>query len=640
MSYDDYIKLCNKKILKMSDISDINYNILHSKILSNKNPRQIIWHLYTGIIEPLKCLQCDEKYTSWAREKTHHTKERGGYKKYCSSKCSATNEETKDTRKETVISKYGTDNVFKNNEIKEKIKQTNIEKYGVENPRQNDKIKEKIKQTNIEKYGVENPRQNDKIKEKVKKTNIERYGVENPQQNKIIKNKTKQTMLGRYGCEYPIQNNEIKEKIKKTHMERYGCEYPIQNDEIKEKIKNTNLERYGCEVYSKHPDYAFKVKKTNIEKYGSEYYQQTEEFLNRVFETNINKYGTPYNSQKHLSSETIEIINDKNNFCNFIKDKTVYDAALVLKMHSSSLYDIIKKYNAYDLYQKKGPSYLEIEMKEFLDTNNITYEQNNRTILDGKELDFYIPDYNIAIEMNGVYWHSDKFKIDKNYHYDKWKICNDKNIYLVNIFEDDWKLQQDKIYNLLLSIFNKKPKGIPARKSHIQKITGKIARNFLNEYHLQGYVSGTHYGAFDVDNNLIGVMTFGTTRNSRFELKRFVTDNYTHSGLFSKLFKFAQRELNFTEVVSFSDNTCFTGNVYKINGFDFIQVIPPDYRYLFNNKRVHKSNFKKSNIKQKFPELSESIDNGMTESQAMDLLGINKIYDCGKCEWVWKNEKI
>jgi hypothetical protein len=81
----------------------------------------------------------------------------------------------------------------------------------------------------------------------------------------------------------------------------------------------------------------------------------------------------------------------------------------------------------------------------------------------------------------------------------------------------------------------------------------------------------------------------------------------------------------------------YTGHTHERIRFHFIKVIPPDYRYLFNNKRVHKSNFKKSNIKQKFPELSESIDNGMTESQAMELLGINKIYDCGKCEWIWSN---
>jgi hypothetical protein len=308
-----------------------------------------------------------------------------------------------------------------------------------------------------------------------------------------------------------------------------------------------------------------------------------------------------------------------------------------LGVHISTIYKTISKYDAGELYKKRGPSYLETQMAQFLNENNITYELNNRTILDGKELDFYIPEYNIAIEMNGVYYHSDAFINDKYYHYNKWKKCNDKNIHLVSVFEDDWNLQCDKIKNMLLTFFNKKQRGIPARKAKIKRINGRTARLFLDQYHLQRYVAGTHYGAFDKDDNLISVMTFGTTRNGRFELKRFVMDNYNHPGLFSKIFTYAQGDLQFSEVVSFSDNTCFTGNVYKTNGFNFIGILKPDYRYLFNAKRTHKSNFTKKNIKTKFPELKEMLDNdGISEREALELLGIPRIWDCGKCEWVWK----
>jgi hypothetical protein len=480
------------------------------------------------------------------------------------------------------------------------------DRYGVENPMFYDEFREKLKQTNLERYGVENPLQSKEIQEKTQKTKKEKYGVSFSLQSKEIQERTQKTKKEKYGDDYmktvreelykkyngnPFQSTEIREKINKKMNQKYGVSSPLQFEEFKEKAKITNIERYGVDNPAKF----------------------------------------------HISQESLDILNDKELFCEFVKDKTVYEITNDLGVESTLIYRLLKKYDAYDFYKKKSSSYLETEMKEFLDSNNITYEQNNRTILGGKELDFYIPDYNMAIEMNGIYYHSDKFRPDPKYHYNKWKICKNKGIHLISVFEDDWNLQQDKVCNMILNFFNKKPKGIPARKTHIQKITGKIAKSFLDQYHLQNFVTGTHYGAFDVDDNLIGVMTFGTTRNGRFELKRFVTDNYTHPGLFSKLFKYAQSDLKFTEVVSFSDNTCFTGNVYKMNGFDFIGVIKPDYRYFFDGKRSHKSNFKKANIKQKFPELSESIDNGMTESAAMELLGIQKIYDCGKCEWIWKN---
>jgi hypothetical protein len=456
--------------------------------------------------------------------------------------------------------------------------------------------------------------------------------------NKDVLEKSKQTNLEKYGVEYVTQHPETIKKQQATNLEKYGVQSVLQHKDIIKKKITTTISRHGIVSCFQNNEIQDKIKKANIEKYGVEYPLQYGSILNKTKISMKEKYGTEHAGLCHIGKENIKILDDKEKFSKIIDGKTLTEISSQINIKcKSSILKIIKKYELDDLYQKKSPSYLEHEMQEFLDENNISYETNNRTILNGRELDFYIPDYNMAIEMNGVYWHSDKFKCDKYYHYDKWKMCNEQGIHLISIFEDDWNFQNIKIKNMLLNFFGKKPKGIPARKTIINKIDGIIARHFLDQYHLQGYVIGTHYGAFDNTDNLIGVMTFGTTRNGRFELKRFVTDNYIHSGLFSKMFNYAQSDLQFNEVVSFSDNTCFTGNVYKTNKFTLVKVIPPDYRYLFNNKRTHKSNFKKSNIKVKFPELCESIDNGMTETQAMELLGIPKIYDCGKCEWIWSN---
>jgi len=97
-----------------------------------------------------------------------------------------------------------------------------------------------------------------------------------------------------------------------------------------------------------------------------------------------------------------------------------------------------------------------MEISKFLDDHNITYEVGNRSILNGKELDFYFPDHNFAIEFNGIYWHSEvSGGKDKNYHYDKWKSCNDKNIYLMMIWEDDWKSKKEFWFNKILYMCGK-----------------------------------------------------------------------------------------------------------------------------------------------------------------------------------------
>jgi hypothetical protein len=165
------------------------------------------------------------------------------------------------------------------------------------------------------------------------------------------------------------------------------------------------------------------------------------------------------------------------------------------------------------------------------------------------------------------------------------------------------------------------------------KICAGDARQLLDQHHFQNFVGGTHFGAY-YDNKLIGAMTFGKSRNGNLELKRFVTDPASsYPGLFSKILKFAQNEMKFTKLISFSDNRWFTGNMYEKAGFTFAKDIMPSYAYSYKNKIMHKQSFTKQQILQKFPETKILIEEGMTEKQLMVHLGIPRIYDCGKKEW-------
>lgn len=77
--------------------------------------------------------------------------------------------------------------------------------------------------------------------------------------------------------------------------------------------------------------------------------------------------------------------------------------------------------------------------------------KNNYNIIPPKELDIYIPEFNIAIEFNGLYWHSDKFIVANHdmtsydYHYQKWELCKDKGIQLLFVWEDDWEEDKETI---------------------------------------------------------------------------------------------------------------------------------------------------------------------------------------------------
>lgn len=76
---------------------------------------------------------------------------------------------------------------------------------------------------------------------------------------------------------------------------------------------------------------------------------------------------------------------------------------------------------------------------------------NCRQIIKGKELDVYMPDLRIAIEFNGLYWHSEEHK-NSSYHYDKWLSCKENNILLLQVWEDDWYHKNEALKNKLTNI--------------------------------------------------------------------------------------------------------------------------------------------------------------------------------------------
>ena len=78
--------------------------------------------------------------------------------------------------------------------------------------------------------------------------------------------------------------------------------------------------------------------------------------------------------------------------------------------------------------------------------------RNDRSVLNGKELDLYYPDKKIAIEFNGAYWHSTELKPD-DYHYNKYIACKQRGISLVSIFENTWLSRKNEIIDYLRDLF-------------------------------------------------------------------------------------------------------------------------------------------------------------------------------------------
>ena len=282
----------------------------------------------------------------------------------------------------------------------------------------------------------------------------------------------------------------------------------------------------------------------------------------------------------------------------------------------------------------------EKQIHQFLEEKNVKYLKNTRSVIFPHELDIFIPDYNLAIEVNGSYWHSELQGRDRKYHLNKTKLCFDKNINLLHIMDyeinNKWSIVKSRLKNKLGITTDK----IYARKCKIHELDVETASEFLNNNHIDGYVnSSIRYGLFYND-ELVSVMTFGKDRFSKYEweLIRFATKLDTNViGGASKLLKHFKKSHS-GDIISYADLRWSSLNnaFYSKIGGNHLHNSNPNYKYtkdyvIFESRNKYQKHKLKKNFKNFNPDL--------TEWENMKMNGYDRIWDCGNAVYVFNEEK-
>ena len=259
--------------------------------------------------------------------------------------------------------------------------------------------------------------------------------------------------------------------------------------------------------------------------------------------------------------------------------------------------------------------------------------KRDKSLIHPYEVDVYIPDKNIAIEYNGLYWHSESQGKHSLYHYNKWKECKEKGIQLITICEDEWIYKQDIVKRMLAYKLNEfHDDKIYARNTRFQEIDKDLAESFFNLYHIQGYKRcSIYYGLYHND-HLVAVSGWTKNKNALY-LDRYATSQPVVGGM-GKLLKYGKRyavEQGYDRIVTFADHCVSNGNLYEKLGFAYDGEIAPDYKYVVKGKRVHKFNYRKKRFRED-PDLL--YEDGLTEKQLAVLNGLERIWDCGKTRYV------
>ena len=407
------------------------------------------------------------------------------------------------------------------------------------------------------------------------------------------------------------------DKITKIHNNKQNLfcsktcqfEYLRQTSEMQERAKKRNNKKANE-----------KRRKSLKEKYGYEYNSQRPE-IKKLLSKRM---------EKQISSPILSKINDRN----WMEEQYIHkrrssvDIARELGIFYGTVLDRVIKFG-FEKRSRSNYSIFEIEIQNFLKDLQISFIENDRIFIE-KELDILIPDYNLAIEVNGVYWHSFpnfETKEQKEKHLKKTLLCQQKNIHLIHV---ETSLCKEKIYSLVKQHLNLNQK-IYARKCQIEIVDKKEEKQFLEQNHLQGYVpSKICYGLY-YDEKLVSIISYGVPRFAKnrynWELLRFCNKLNTNViGGASKLFKKRPEG----SIISYCDRSKFTGNLYQKLGFEFSHNTKPGYYWTDGNSLFNRLKFQKH----KLSGLLENFDIELSETENMFNHGYRRYWDCGQSVWI------
>ena len=280
------------------------------------------------------------------------------------------------------------------------------------------------------------------------------------------------------------------------------------------------------------------------------------------------------------------------------------------------------------------------EIEIFLASLGVAYVSNARDVIRPKELDIWIPTAQLALELNGTYWHSVAENDDlgsRMKHRDKFLICQEKGIRLLQLDEHEWvhPVKREIWKSIIASRLGRHERRIAARSTTFREISREDASSFLDANHLQGSTPTAKfcYGLF-AGEELVGVITFAGHEKRELSLTRLAFPiNTTVVGGASKLLKNALRTLPALRIVTFSNNQYSTGTLYKELGFSKDKDVTPSYKWFYKHRVLNKRRCRHSRLAQL---LGDQYDPSLTEHQNMYRAGARCLYDAGYRRWVYE----
>ena len=423
----------------------------------------------------------------------------------------------------------------------------------------------------------------------------------------------KNTTIALYGVEHTALREEVQAKRRETNREIYDADNPMQVPEIKEKLRKRILAEHGVE-------YTF-LKRTQV----PAWYNKVFNCLNQdplwmeILKEACDKAGAPFDSDMFDAVIPLMrrdfVISELHNthvedLLRLWKEKT----GAVMKFPSNALFRLPFTFSKPWLryYENKGLlevpelyytslSIYEKRLEHFLNELSVPYLRNHKKTLHNLEMDFYIPDKRIGIEVNPNVSHNSNLYAteavlsmfsshkEPSYHYNKYKKAAEEGVTLIQLFGNDLEPStfEQVTSKRLRSILCGYDEKFQARKIAVRETVSeqerKQARAFLEEHHSQGSSRANSYWVFESSGRWLGVASFSPFHvKGCAELKRlcFAPGVQVIGGLSKLIAHYLRKYPEYHAVYSYSDNSMGNGEAYRKAGAEFIKETGPALKFI------------------------------------------------------------
>ncbi len=259
--------------------------------------------------------------------------------------------------------------------------------------------------------------------------------------------------------------------------------------------------------------------------------------------------------------------------------------------------------------------------------------QSIRSLIGRQELDIVIPSKKIAIEYNGVYWHSTKC-LGNDYHKAKKEACDKIGYRLIQIWDVDWTNRPKVVMKTLRSEL-----GLLRyykQELKVKKLTDlDVIRNFYTKYRIDGvpYEHDSSYGLTDTDGILCSILSLKEIKSKQWCITGFCSKYRLSSKHFDLITKKIFKKQNLTNVLYYANNDWESDNFPLSLGMTKVDELDPTSYIIFNSQRNLKYPDRLDNLKEllqsKFKENKDEFEN-------CNKNGIIINYNSGIAKWKLK----